>query len=112
MDVMKRKTTRDNRIYKIRDMLVKRYKPEKVILFGSRAYGKPKHYSDYDLFVVKKTKRRELDRMREVSNIFTPRDFSLDVLVSTPSELKKRLAMGDFFYEEILDKGKVLYEKR
>jgi predicted nucleotidyltransferase len=98
-------------INRIRDTLVREYNPEKVILFGSRARGKSKRTSDFDLFVVKRTTRRKVDRMRDVSNLFTPRDFSLDVIVSTPAEVDRRLEMGDPFYREILNHGRVLYEK-
>lgn len=96
----------------IRNKLVKHYKPEKVILFGSRAYGLPQSHSDYDLFIVKRTRKRKVERMRDVSDIFTPRNFSLDVIVSTPSEVSNKLSAGDYFYKEIINRGKVLYERQ
>jgi predicted nucleotidyltransferase len=98
-------------IKKIRDTIVKEYRPEKVILFGSRAYGKLGAESDFDLFIIKRSSKRKVDRIRDVSNLFTRRNFSLDVIVSTPAEVRARLSMGDFFYQEILSNGRVLYEK-
>lgn len=104
--------SRQDRILKqIRDRLVRKYRPEKVILFGSRAYGSPRRESDYDLFIIKRTRRRPIDRARDVSRIFFDRNFGMDIIVRTPTEVKRRIAMGDFFIEEILREGRVLYEK-
>ena len=87
------------------------YKPEKIILFGSYAYGKPNADSDIDLLIIKNTKRRPIDRWMEVKRIL--RDFSRILPVSpfvyTAAEIKERMAMKDFFLEEILKKGKVLH---
>lgn len=108
---MKRKQ-QDKRVREIRDKIVKHYKPEMVILFGSRAYGKPRKDSDIDLFIVKRSRKHAIERIREVSDIFPNRNFSLDVIVRTPLELKRRVDEGDFFYEEILNNGIVLYERQ
>ena len=93
------------------DRIVKNYKPEKIILFGSFAHGKPNIDSDIDLFIVKKTKKNLLERIREVDRILINRIVPLDVLVYTPEQIQNRLDLGDFFVKEILTKGKVLYEK-
>ncbi len=104
-------TAQKKLLKKIRDRIVKEYKPEKIILFGSLAYGKPAAESDFDLLIIKRTTRGYFDRIREISDIFGLRNFSLDVIVRTPDELEKRLKEGSVFYEEIVTKGKVLYEK-
>lgn len=101
----------DKLLREIRDRLVRKYKPEKVVLFGSRASGSPRRDSDYDLFIIKRTHKRPIDRTRDVSRIFFDRHFGMDIIVRTPSEVKRRIAMGDFFIQEILRKGRVLYEK-
>jgi predicted nucleotidyltransferase len=88
-----------------------KYKPEKIILFGSFAWGKPKKDSDVDLFIAKKTKKNTLKRIMEVDKILFNRNIPLDILVYTPRQIKERLALGDFFVEDILNKGKILYEK-
>ena len=90
--------------------IVRKYQPEKIILFGSFAWGKPNRDSDIDLLIIKKTKKRFLDRLFKVRNIVDG-EIPLDVLVHTPKEIEKRLKLGDFFYREILERGKVLYEK-
>lgn len=106
-----KRTSQENIVRHIRKKLVKEYKPEKIILFGSRAYGKPTRGSDFDVFIIKHTRRNPLDRIRDVSRIFGLRDFSLDVIVRTPAELRRRLREGSFLYQEIVSKGRVLYEK-
>ncbi|OGC21996.1 hypothetical protein A2291_07460 [candidate division WOR-1 bacterium RIFOXYB2_FULL_42_35] len=84
-------------------------KPQKVILFGSYAYGKPNKDSDVDLLFIKKTNLGRIDRYCLISDNLE-HHFAMDILVKTPAEVKKRLKMGDPFYKEIINRGKVLYE--
>lgn len=89
--------------------LIEKYKPEKIILFGSAAKGNFRTDSDLDFMIVKQTTKNKAERMREVSSLVsrkTPADF----LVYTPEEIKRRLAIGDYFVEDVLKEGKVLYE--
>lgn len=99
------------KIKKIARQIVKKYKPEKIILFGSFAHGKPTKDSDVDLLIVKKTKKRFLARQMEVGRIING-ELPVDTLIRTPSELEKRLDLGDFFYRDIIKKGKYIYEKK
>jgi predicted nucleotidyltransferase len=91
---------------------LKSYNPKKILLFGSRASKKFKRDSDFDLLVVKETKKPPSERIPEARLHLLKINFPFDVLVMTPKEIKKRLKMGDFFIEEILKKGKVLYEAK
>lgn len=94
------------------DRLVSELKPEKIILFGSYAYGNPTPDSDVDLLVIMKTRDKEIDRYVAVSNLLYPRQFPVDILVKTPKEIEKeKKKKGNFFLREILKKGKVLYER-
>jgi len=87
------------------------YRPEKIILFGSYAYGQPNADSDLDLLIIKKTSERFIDRWTNVRMIVSDpkRSIPFEPLVLTPDELEERLAMGDQFIEEIITKGEVLY---
>lgn len=91
--------------------IVQGYQPEKVILFGSYAWGKPSKDSDIDLLIIKKTKKKWLERNLEVRKIIDG-ELPVDILIRTPEEVRKRLRMGDFFYQDIETKGKYLYEKK
>lgn len=86
------------------------YKPEKIILFGSGVRGELKEGSDLDLFIVKKTSKRKLDRVDEVLEFLDPTS-PIDLHIYTPHEIEKRLALKDPFIQNILEEGKVLYEK-
>ncbi|MBI4771629.1 MAG: nucleotidyltransferase domain-containing protein [Chloroflexi bacterium] len=88
-----------------------RFHPEKIILFGSHAYGEPKPWSDVDLLVVMETELTPHKQRLEIARSLLPRPFGLDVLVRTPEDLKWRIEQGDFFLREIVARGKVVYEK-
>lgn len=89
--------------------IVQELNPEKIVLFGSYAYGSPNPHSDVDLLVIMKTRASQKDRSWAVSRLLLPRPFPVDILVKTPQEVKKGLEAGDFFLKEILTRGKVLY---
>ncbi len=94
--------------------IVEALHPEKVILFGSYAYGTPHEDSDIDLFVIMKPKYAEEtnhQRVMDVTDVAKIPFLPMDVIVRTPEQVETRLAMGDFFIKEILDQGKVLYQR-
>ncbi|MBI1928544.1 nucleotidyltransferase domain-containing protein [Candidatus Poribacteria bacterium] len=98
-------------IQTIAQRVVQEYQPERIILFGSHAWGQPTPESDIDLFIVKETPLPPRDRRIMVQRLFFPRHFSLDVLVYTPQELARSLSKNNFFIRQILEKGVVLYDK-
>ncbi len=89
--------------------IVERFQPDKIILFGSYAYGAPDQNSDVDLLVVMPA-RNTIDQSLRIWNAIDP-PFALDVIVRTPKTLKWRLEEGDWFLREVVAQGKVLYEK-
>lgn len=89
--------------------VVERFHPEKIVLFGSHAYGRPHEDSDVDILVVMPA-RNQLDKAARISQTICP-PFALDIIVRTPRNLRWRLAEGDSFLNEIMTRGKVLYEK-
>ena len=93
------------------DKLLAGYDPQRVILFGSYAYGDPQPDSDIDLLIIKDTGERFIDRWVTVRNLLSDpeRTVPLDTLILTPQELARRVAVGDQFLAEILEKGEVLY---
>jgi predicted nucleotidyltransferase len=91
------------------DILVSEYTPEKIILFGSVASGNIREWSDIDLVIIKKTDKPFLDRTRDVIHLLKPKS-GLDVMVYTPEEFNDLSRTRRFFQEEIISKGKVVYE--
>lgn len=93
------------------DGIAAAFKPQRIILFGSYAYGKPTADSDVDVMVVmpKKRYRRDLDtRVRRK----VPAGFAVDVLVEPDDKLKRRIADRESFILDITEKGRVMYEDR
>lgn len=89
--------------------VVEKFQPEKIILFGSYAYGEPTQDSDIDLLVVVNFEGHPAEKAIEILHAIDYH-FPLDLITRTPKHLQQRLEMGDFFIREILQKGRVLYE--
>ncbi len=85
------------------------FHPQKIILFGSYAYGTPRPESDVDLLVVMDTQLSELEQAAVICRTI-PYRFGLDLVVYTPQRLAQRLEWGDLFLREIVQHGKILYE--
>lgn len=87
------------------------YSPEKIILFGSLVHGTPLEAGDIDLLVIKQTDKNPWQRTRELSQLLD-HSAPLDVLVYTPEEIRARMEMHDFFIMDIMESGKVVYERK
>ncbi len=98
------------RIVKI---IIDKYEPEKVILFGSYAYGHPQKDSDLDLLIVKNSDLPRYKRAREIRKYlwgFT--DIPKDIIVYTQKEIDDWAKVKEAFITEIVKKGEILYEKK
>jgi uncharacterized protein len=85
------------------------FHPDRIILFGSYAYGSPHDDSDVDLLVVMPA-RNQLDQAYRIRRaVRVP--FPMDLIVRTPAKVRRRLKEGESFLTEIMSRGKVLYEK-
>ena len=92
------------------EAVAREFHPRKIVLFGSYVYGRPSADSDVDLLVIMARTRDRGERMSVRIRQAIPRDFPLDLLVRTPSEVAKRLRWGDPFIRELLEKGRIMYE--
>lgn len=97
-----------NKIKEIAATVGKNFQPNKIILFGSYAWGNPNPDSDVDLFIIKETDNTR-ETARQISRSIFPRPFPIDFIVYTPSQTEKRKKGGDFFIKKILEKGQTLY---
>ncbi len=89
-------------------------KPEKIILFGSYAYGRPDRDSDVDFLLVleEKSRKRRREAFLKASEALMPRPFSVDIVVRSAKDISSRMKEGgDFFLEEVMEKGRLLYER-
>ncbi len=88
--------------------VAERFQPDKIILFGSYAYGTPNQDSDVDILVIMPAYHQGSKARRICREV--PAPFPMDLIVRRPEEMRWRLAEGDLFHTEIVSKGKVLYE--
>jgi uncharacterized protein len=102
----------DVTLQQVTKKIAQQFQPEQIILFGSRAWGKANPDSDVDLLIIKDTQKSTRELARQIDGTIFPRPFSLDIIVHTPQQIKRRQAIGDFFITDILTKGKTLYDKR
>jgi predicted nucleotidyltransferase len=85
------------------------FEPERILLFGSYAWGAPSPDSDVDLLVILPFEGKAVAKSVEMRLKIKP-PFPVDLLVRTPEKIHERLALGDPFIRSILEEGKVLYE--
>lgn len=104
------KTAELKKLKKVTRRIVEEYKPEKIILFGSYAWGRPTQDSDFDLCIIKKNKKDFFVEARKIRRIIDG-EIAADLIVHTPQEMTRRFEMGDYFFKQIIKKGKTLYEK-
>jgi predicted nucleotidyltransferase len=96
---------------KIVNTLIREYRPDRIILYGSQVYGIPNQVSDIDLLIIKDSQASPYQRVVQVRRLLRDpkRRVPVDLLVITPGELKERLEKGDQFLQTIISQGEVLY---
>jgi predicted nucleotidyltransferase len=100
----------DQAIQDLCNRIVQEFQPERIILFGSYAYGNPTPDSDVDILVVLPFEGKNLYKSLEILNQAKP-DFPIDLLARRPDDTEWRYREGDPLVREALDHGKVLYER-
>jgi len=104
------RTVDENVLKEITRRIVEGIHPEKIILFGSRAWGEPDEWSDVDLFViVNHSKERSYERARKVYSCLRGIGVPIDVIVQTRDEVERRRKVVTSLTKAVLDQGKVLY---
>jgi uncharacterized protein len=89
--------------------IVEKFQPERIILFGSYAYGQPNEDSDVDLLVILPFEDMPVQTAIAIRRqVKSP--FPLDLMARTPEQIQQRLDMGDFFIQDIISNGHILYE--
>ena len=101
-----------HRISDVVKRIVNGYDPERIILFGSYAWGEPGENSDLDLLVVKDSELPRPQRTMQLRKILYGIGIPMDLIVYTPQEVKKSEDNVYSFIHEILKTGKMLYERK
>ena len=99
-----------NYINQTSNKIAQEINPEKIILFGSYAWGNPQEDSDIDLFIISKTANPTATIAR-INKVISPRLFPIDILVRTPENVQQKLDIEDTFYTDIFENGKILYDR-
>jgi predicted nucleotidyltransferase len=96
---------------KVTRQIVEQFHPQKVILFGSYAYGHPTEDSDVDLLVVMETEGNPLYAAAHIAAA-VDHPFPLDILVIRPSDLDFAVQEQNIFETEVMNQGIILYEAK
>ena len=91
--------------------IAREFDPERIILFGSHAYGTPRDYSDIDLLVIMPFEGSGFDKSLEILDRVDP-DFAIDLIVRRPDDTERRYREFDPLIRDALDRGRVLYERK
>jgi predicted nucleotidyltransferase len=100
----------EKKIADLGEKIAREFQPERIVLFGSYAYGKPQPDSDVDLLVVLAFDGKGFRKSLEILNRVNP-DFSVDIVARRPQDTARRYEEGDPLIRAALDRGKVLYER-
>lgn len=91
---------------------LKKYSPTKIILFGSQARGEADRYSDIDILIIKETKKRFLQRLREVALLLPKDSPPVNLFVYNNEEIKAMRRVKNPFIEKVFQEGKIIYEAK
>lgn len=106
-----RKAAIEDELKRFVSILIEDENPEKIIVFGSAATGPIHEWSDIDLIIVKQTDLPFYQRLHSIRALLQPK-IGVDILCYTPEEFEYLIQNRLFFQQEVLSKGKVLYERR
>ena len=97
-------------VIELSERIAKEFDPEKIILFGSYAYGTPKEYSDIDLLVIMPFEGNSFDQATIILESARP-GYYVDVIVRSPDDATRRYREFDPLIRDAFDRGTVLYAR-
>ncbi len=96
-------------IQELADNIARRFRPERIILFGSHARGNAGPDSDVDLLVIMPHEQHAARKAAEITRRVHPGSFAVDLIVRSPEMVRERLQMNDWFLRDVMREGRVLY---
>jgi HEPN domain-containing protein/predicted nucleotidyltransferase len=105
------RVTEDQVLDRITRTIVEHLRPRRIVLFGSRARETAAPDSDYDIMVEMETDLSSTERVKAVADLFPRREWSMDVLVYTPDEVRRWKDDVGFTLYDIVREGRVLYRR-
>lgn len=110
-NVNQRERIPEEAIREVVEHIARNFQPDKIVLFVSYAYGQPHAGSDVDLLVVMPTPDGDWPLTRSILRSLTPFRFGIDLVVRSQQDIDKRIQLGDWFLEDVMTKGKIVYER-
>jgi predicted nucleotidyltransferase len=107
----KREESIQEKIDKMVRRIVKKFKPEKIILFGSYARGTPTRDSDVDLLIIMPVSGSKREKRIEIGVALHDIRIPKDIIVATPDEVERRKNLVGTIIRPALEEGKVLYAR-
>lgn len=98
-----------SQIEEVKNRIVEKFHPEKIILFGSYANGKPDDESDLDLLIIQRTDLPKKERRPFIRKELREFKLAMDLLIYTPDEVDYWKDTPSAFVTQVLKEGKVLY---
>jgi len=99
----------DELVKSVVESIARAVKPERIILFGSRAAGNPAPQSDIDLLLVCSGPRTKREIRLQTHRLFDRPQFSLDVFVLTSEEFEAQKKVANTLAREVSETGIVCY---
>lgn len=96
-------------IAEVAALIAERFRPDRIVLFGSRATQRADAESDADLMVIMETATSPIKEAVAIARM-VPHRMALDVLVRTPEQIAVGLAENDFFITDVMTEGIALFE--
>lgn len=104
--------TRDKVLDEIVDRILSTERPERIILFGSRARGTARPDSDFDLLVIKESSEPRFRRSAPLYTRLADLPVEVEIMVYTPEEVSEWSSVPEAFVTTAVREGKVLYERQ
>ena len=112
MEVIEVKEVDDDLLDQIKEIIVSSINPQKIILFGSNAYGKPHKGSDIDILVIVDQLHGSRREMRiKIRRLLRKYLIAKDIIIATVKDLEEWENVPQAFLTQIIEKGRVLYER-
>lgn len=91
--------------------IAEKFPIQKIILFGSHAYGVPRENSDVDLLIIMETEERYSEVRYQIYTLLKDFLAPIDVIIRSPQHLKTAHHRRDWFLETIVKRGRLVYGK-
>jgi len=102
---------RNSVVRHIVERIAARFRPQRIILFGSHARGEETPDSDVDLLVVMEVRGSCRRKANEIDLALADRTVPMDLIVLTPQQFERQKDVVGTIAHEASREGRVLYDR-